>query len=142
MSASEGGRLRSRSTYRPGCEDESDAFRVRVRADTGGVEMSGLECRNVVVDGRRTSVKLDSFTWRCLNEICDHRKVTVHDFCTEVKRAMADYTGFTSALRIAILRHYRNLASTSCHVIPVVSGAAVADLNGDDRLIESAALWP
>lgn len=117
-------------------------FLERVRADIGGAEMSVLECRNVVVDGRRTSVKLDSFTWRCLNEICDHRNLTVHDFCTEVKRAMADYTGFTSALRIAILRHYRNLASASSQSIPVVPGAGVTRLNGDDRSIESAALWP
>ena len=73
--------------------------------------MSGLECRNVMVEGRRTSVKLDPFTWRCLHEICCHRQMTVHDFCTEVKQAKAEYSGFTNALRIAILRHYRDLAS-------------------------------
>ena len=74
--------------------------------------MSGLECRNVMVEGRRTSVKLDPFTWRCLQEICHHREISIHDFCTEVKRAKAEYSGFTNALRIAILRHYRDLAST------------------------------
>ena len=78
---------------------------------TGG-EMSGLECRNVMVEGRRTSVKLDAFTWRCLQEICHHRDMSVHDFCTEVKLAKAEYSGFTNALRIAILRHYRDLAAT------------------------------
>ena len=100
--------------------------------------MSGLECRNVVVDGRRTSVKLDSFTWRCLNEICDHRQLTVHDFCTEVKRAMADYTGFTSALRIAILRHYRNLASASSDRMAVTPSARIVCLNANGQLIQPA----
>ena len=65
-----------------------------------------------MVEGRRTSVKLDRFTWRCLQEICCHRSITVHDFCTEVKLTMAEYSGFTSALRVAILRHYRDMASS------------------------------
>lgn len=73
--------------------------------------MSGLECRNVMVEGRRTSVKLDGYTWRCLQEICDRRSMTVHEFCTEVNRTKAHYSGFTSSLRIAILRHYRDLAA-------------------------------
>jgi len=102
--------------------------------------MSGLECRNVVVDGRRTSVKLDSFTWRCLNEICDHRNLTVHDFCTEVKRAMADYTGFTSALRIAILRHYRNLAAVASDSSAVAPNVGAVRLNATGQLIHPVSL--
>lgn len=74
--------------------------------------MSGLECRNVMVEGRRTSVKLDGYTWRCLQDICLHRNMTVHDFCSEVNRSRADYSGFTNSLRIAILRHYRDVAIT------------------------------
>lgn len=66
-----------------------------------------------MVEGRRTSVKLDGFTWRCLHDICGHRNMTVHDFCTEVSRSKADYSGFTSALRIAILRHFRDMAMTT-----------------------------
>jgi predicted DNA-binding ribbon-helix-helix protein len=64
-----------------------------------------------MVEGRRTSVKLDTFTWRCLQEICLHRGMSVHEFCTEVKRAKTEFSGFTNALRIAILRHYRDIAA-------------------------------
>jgi len=77
-----------------------------------GDKMSSLECRNVMVEGRRTSVKLDTFTWRCLQEICFHRNLSVHEFCTEVNHTKADYSGFTNALRIAILRHYRDVAAS------------------------------
>ena len=95
--------------------------------------MSGLECRNVMVDGRRTSVKLDGYTWRCLQEICDRRNITVHDFCAEVKRTKADYSGFTSALRIAILRHYRDLAAIVVHPARRGRGRAAVPVYPLDR---------
>ena len=88
-----------------------------------------------MVDGRRTSVKLDPYTWRCLQEICHHRNMSVHDFCTEVHRAKPDYCGFATAVRIAILRHYRDLAAPAGGDLSRAPTPVTARRDGMGRLL-------
>lgn len=65
-----------------------------------------LVSRNITVNGRRTSVRLDPATWEALEEICGAEDVSLHAFCGAIDRERRD-TPLTSAIRIAVLDYYR-----------------------------------
>lgn len=66
--------------------------------------------RNVVVCGRRTSVRMEVVMWRSLMDICDREDLTLNDVCTMVDKVRGD-TGLTAALRVLIVAYYRALHS-------------------------------
>ena len=68
--------------------------------------MSQLIRRNVRIENRRTSVKMEREMWDALAEICDRTGRSIHDVCGEVRRA-SDGDNFTSLLRVYILAWYR-----------------------------------
>lgn len=66
--------------------------------------------RNVVVSGRRTSVRMEVVMWRSLMDICDREDLTLNDVCTMVDQVRGE-TGLTAALRVLIVAYYRALHS-------------------------------
>jgi predicted DNA-binding ribbon-helix-helix protein len=73
--------------------------------------VSQLIRRNVRIENRRTSVKMEREMWEALNEICERSGRSIHDVCAEVRRA-GDGANFTSLLRVYILNCYRQVART------------------------------
>ena len=73
---------------------------------------STLINRNVVVSGRRTSVRLEAAMWDALFEICRREGTTVNALCTRVER-MRRESSFTSGLRSFIVGYYRAAAMSA-----------------------------
>jgi len=71
---------------------------------------STLVSRNVTVNGRRTSVRLEPSMWRALEEICAREGKTIHEFVTEVDERRSE-SSLTAAIRVALLLYYRQLAT-------------------------------
>lgn len=69
--------------------------------------MSSLLLRNVRINGRRTSVRLERAMWEALEEICEREGVKVHQICGRVAENMAG-GGFTSGLRVFIVDYFRD----------------------------------
>jgi len=67
--------------------------------------------RNVVVGGRRTSVRLEPLMWDALREIAGARDLTVHDLVTEIDRSRGA-PSLTAAIRVYIVDFYRSAADT------------------------------
>ena len=67
---------------------------------------STLVTKNVVIDGHRTSVKLEPTELAALHAICAREKLSIHEFC---KRADNDprrqEASRTSRIRMAILEY-------------------------------------
>ncbi len=75
--------------------------------------------RNVRIDNRRTSVKLEPEMWDALVEISVRTKKNLNEICTEVYRAshgsvmeaedrdLTQSANFTSDLRVFILDYFR-----------------------------------
>ena len=63
---------------------------------------SSLVCRNVVVNGHRTSIRLEPTLWQALDYICKSRSGHINDICSEVADMQAD-GGFTSAVRTFVV---------------------------------------
>ena len=70
---------------------------------------SSLVIRNVVVAGRRTSVRLEPVMWEALHDIARRLEVTIHDLVTQIERSRTA-SSLTAAIRVYIVDFYRAAA--------------------------------
>ncbi len=66
-----------------------------------------LICKNVIVNGRRTSMRLDHETWVSLRDICYREQTTVNLICSRLDN-MRGVTGLSSSLRLFVLTYFRS----------------------------------
>lgn len=76
---------------------------------------STLVSRNVVVSGRRTSVRLEPEMWEGLREICQRERSTLHQICTSVSLQKQEDTSLTAAIRVFVMRYFRLAATEEGH---------------------------
>jgi predicted DNA-binding ribbon-helix-helix protein len=70
---------------------------------------SSLVIRNVVVAGRRTSVRLEPTMWDGLHDIARRMDMTIHELVTQIDRRRTAST-LTAAIRVHIVDFYRHAA--------------------------------
>ena len=73
-----------------------------------------LRNRNIVVAGRRTSMKLEPAMWDALHEICTRERVSLHEICTTVAQRHGR-SSLTAAMRAFILGYFRSAATADGH---------------------------
>ena len=83
---------------------------TRRRPHSGKKSPSTLASHNVVVAGRRTSVRLEPSMWDGLCDIARMQEVTINDLVTQIDKDR-DTPGLTAAIRIYVLNFYRNAAA-------------------------------
>lgn len=66
-----------------------------------------LICKNVIVNGRRTSMRLDRETWVSLADICDKEGMNIHELCSKIDRVRGK-SGLSSATRLFVLTYFRS----------------------------------
>ncbi len=76
---------------------------------------SSLVNRNVFLDGRRTSVRLEPEMWDALAEIARREGRTIHQICSEVAARRGQST-FAAGLRVYILDYFRAAATAEGHL--------------------------
>ena len=86
--------------------------------------VSTLISKNVLIDGHRTSMRLEPAIWDALSQIAAREKLTVHNICSIVNRHRVN-TSLTSATRVFILGYFRILAENLEHDIPLGSQRSV-----------------
>lgn len=76
--------------------------------------MNPLSNRNVTVNGRRTSMRLEQEMWEALREICRREDMTVHELCSLIddRRGLSS---LTAATRVFILMYFRAAATDEGH---------------------------
>ena len=74
-----------------------------------------LDSHNIHIGRRRISIRLDQPTWQALQEIAARECVTVHELCTAINAEKPRGLNLTTAIRIAVLRYYRDAATESGH---------------------------
>jgi predicted DNA-binding ribbon-helix-helix protein len=77
---------------------------------------STLVSHNIVVSGHRTSVRLEPEMWEGLREICRRERANMHQICTTVFLQKLEETSLTAAIRVFIMRYYRQAATEDGHV--------------------------
>lgn len=81
----------------------------------GRREKSSLISHNIMIDGRRTSVRLEKEMWMAIKEIARNEKCTIHDLCTAVSQRKKAETSLTAAIRVFIMAYFQAAATTEGH---------------------------
>ena len=66
-----------------------------------------LTCKNVIVNGRRTSMRLHEDTWKALADICVREGIRLSHLCTRIDKKRGNIS-LSSATRIFVLAYYKN----------------------------------
>lgn len=74
-----------------------------------------LVSRNIIIKGRRTSVRLAHPTWQALLEISERQKATIHEVCTTIAERKPNNMSTTTAIRLFVLGYYRRAATEDGH---------------------------
>jgi len=81
---------------------------------TYGHRASTLVSRNVSVNARRTSLRLEPPMWDALEEIARRERMTIHQLCTQVD-ARRHESSLTAAIRVFTLSYFRAAATEDGH---------------------------
>lgn len=81
-------------------------------AQPGRGRDTSLTTYTMVVNGRRTSVRVEAAVWDALAEIAWREDVRVADICARVDAARSERT-LAASLRVYALRYFRRAAAAS-----------------------------
>lgn len=86
-------------------------------------EKSTLISHNVMVDGRRTSVRLEKEMWMAFKDIAKNEKCTIHELCTAVAQRKKPDTSLTAAIRVFIMAYFQAAATQEGIVMQAITKA-------------------
>jgi len=82
--------------------------------------MSTLKSRNIILDDRRTSLRLEHAVWDAIDEICLREGMTIHQLCAHVERHTgerhAGERSLSAGIRVFVLRYFREAATEDGHL--------------------------
>lgn len=69
------------------------------------VSMNELKKRNVVINGKRTSVTLEPQVWSILHEISEDQGCDVHELCSFIHERKSLESSLASAVRVFLISY-------------------------------------
>lgn len=75
--------------------------------------MSRPRKHSLTLHGHRTSVSLEDEFWAGLREMAAERGLGINEIVTEIDDARVTKSGLATAIRLAVLRHYRARAGSA-----------------------------
>lgn len=76
---------------------------------------STLVSRNITVNGRRTSVRLEPEMWRALKEISARENCSIHELCSLIAFRKKQRTSLTAAIRVFLMLYFRAASTEDGH---------------------------
>ncbi len=76
---------------------------------------SGLVSRNILIDGRRTSVRLEPEMWVALRDIAGREGSSIHELCSLVALCKRASSTLTAAIRVFLMLYYRASSTEDGH---------------------------
>jgi predicted DNA-binding ribbon-helix-helix protein len=73
--------------------------------------------RSVRISGRRTSMRLETQFWDALRDVAERERSDIGEICTRIAKR-ARNTNLSSAVRVALVDYYRELAVGRAPVKP------------------------
>lgn len=67
---------------------------------------------SLTLRGHRTSVSLEDEFWKAFQSIAEEQGKPVNQLAAEIDEARGTDSGLASAIRVFVLRHFRNSANT------------------------------
>jgi predicted DNA-binding ribbon-helix-helix protein len=88
---------------------------VGIKPEGSEPAKSSLINRNIVVNGHRTSVRLEAEMWSDLQAICRRENKSLHEMCSLISANKKGRRSLTSAIRVFLLGYYRAAATEEGH---------------------------
>lgn len=79
------------------------------------IQKTALISRNITINQKRTSVRLEGQMWIALKEIAEREKCTIHDICSVIALQKSASITLTAAIRIFIMLYYKSAATEDGH---------------------------
>lgn len=76
---------------------------------------TALVSRNITINGRRTSIRLEAQMWIALREIADREKCTIHEICSVIALQKSDSITLTAAIRIFMVLYFKSASTEEGH---------------------------
>lgn len=76
---------------------------------------STLMLKNVTVNGRRTSIRLEPEMWNELKNIAKREQCTIHEICSLINLRKHENTSLTAAIRVFLMLYFRAAATETGH---------------------------
>jgi predicted DNA-binding ribbon-helix-helix protein len=76
---------------------------------------SSLISHNVMVNGHRTSVRLEKEMWLALKDVAKRESCTLHDVVSEIASHKRPQTSLTAAIRVFMLAYFQAAATEDGH---------------------------
>ena len=83
---------------------------MRTQTPVSFPQPSALVMHNLIISGRRTSVRLEPVMWEALNNIARQREQSVHELATEIDQGER-IGSLTAAIRVFIVAFYQAAAA-------------------------------
>ena len=85
-------------------------------ANQNNKSRSTLIAKNIVVNGRRTSVRMEAEVWKAIDEISLRERIDRNHMFTAVANRLKAHQSLTSAMRVFVICYYRDSSTESGHV--------------------------
>jgi predicted DNA-binding ribbon-helix-helix protein len=87
------------------------------KAKSGSLSRTGtsLVSRDLVICGRRTTVRLEDEMWESLKDVAEREGCSVNALGSRIYRQKKSDESFTSAIRIFLMLYYRDAAREAGH---------------------------
>ena len=93
----------------------SKATAFATKEDKPKREKTTLISHNIMIMGRRTSVRLEKEMWMAIKDIARNEKCTIHDLCSAVSQRKKPDTSLTAAIRVFIMAYFQAAATVDGH---------------------------
>jgi predicted DNA-binding ribbon-helix-helix protein len=90
-------------------EDSQSQSRLLVRAETS------LVSRNLVISGRRTTVRLADETWASFKDVAKREDCSIDELARRIHSRKRSHESFTSAIRVFLMLYYRDASTEAGH---------------------------
>lgn len=89
---------------------------------------SGLKAKNIYVNGRRTSVRLEEDMWVALREVASFERVSQEELFGAIWEMKGSDASFASAVRTFLVTYYRHAALSR-----IVVGGSTFSMEGKEN---------
>jgi predicted DNA-binding ribbon-helix-helix protein len=95
--------------------DSRDHTQSSLEANQNAKSTSTLICRNIVVNGHRTSVRLEPEVWSAIDDVTCREKIDRNHIFTTIASRLAENQSLSSAIRAFVITYYRESSTESGH---------------------------
>jgi predicted DNA-binding ribbon-helix-helix protein len=76
---------------------------------------TALISRNITINKKRTSIRLETQMWNALKDIAELEKCTIHNVCELIANQKSDNITLTAAIRVFLVLYYKSATTDAGH---------------------------